>query len=176
MLITSGQLGVTPGEDGAPVLVDGGTGAQLAQSVRRNPARGPRIEFLDPLCLGDGRVAETPGGWRDFIAQNPGFFRFETETPAKPKASPAPPPAPKRAVKLSFKDQHRLGELEKLTMKLPADITALERRLEDPGLYARDPSGFDRIMKDLNRMRAQLSAAEDEWLTLEEKREAMTGG
>ena len=140
-------------------------------------------DFIDRLATstialdGKGNVVETPGGWRDFIAQNPGFFAFEATAGAKPKAAIAPPPAAaKRTVKLSFKDQHRLTELETLTPKLAADIATLEQRLHDPGLYTSDPAGFDKIMKDLDRKRAQLSAAEDEWLTLEEKREALANG
>ena len=138
-------------------------------------------DFVDRLATstialdGNGRAAETPGGWKDFIEQNPDFFAFQTSAPPKSKASAAPPPpaAPKKAAKLSFKDQHRLSELEALTPKLTKDIAAQEKRLEDPALYTRDPTGFDRIMKDLDRLRAQLSAAEDEWLALEEKREAL---
>ena len=140
-------------------------------------------DFIDRLATstialdGKGNAVETPGGWKDFTSQNPGFFAFEAGAPAKSKAAAStpvsPPPAPKRTGKLSFKDQHRLGELEALTVKLPTDIAALEKRLEDPGLYARDPAGFDRIMKNLGRLRGQLAAAEDEWLALEEKREAL---
>lgn len=33
LLFTSGQLGVVPGPDGAPHLVDGGTGAQAARAL-----------------------------------------------------------------------------------------------------------------------------------------------
>jgi 2-iminobutanoate/2-iminopropanoate deaminase len=32
-VVTSGQLGVTPGPDGTPALVDGGTAAQLRQAL-----------------------------------------------------------------------------------------------------------------------------------------------
>ena len=38
LLFTSGQLGVLPGPDGAPVLVEGGTGPQLAQALRNADA------------------------------------------------------------------------------------------------------------------------------------------
>ena len=141
-------------------------------------------DFVDRLATstialnGKGDVVETPGGWKDFLSQNPGFFAFQTEAPAKPSAprAAAVAPGPKKTTKLSFKDQHRLGELETLTAKLPRDIATLEKRLEDPALYARDPTGFDKIMKDLDRLRAQLGAAEDEWLALEEKREALAAG
>ena len=47
--------------------------------------------------------------------------------------------------------------------------------LADPGLYARDPAGFDRIMKASDKARSDLAAAEEEWLALEEKREALGG-
>jgi len=139
-------------------------------------------DFIDRLATstialdGKGNAIETPGGWKDFTLQNPGFFTFDTGGVTKFKAAaPAPPPAPaKRGAKLSFKDQHRLGELEALTPKLGSDIKALEKRLDDTALYSRDPTGFDKIMKDLDRLRAQLARAEDEWLALEEKREALT--
>ena len=52
----------------------------------------------------------------------------------------------------------------------------MEQRLEDPGLYARDPKGFDRLMADLTAARDRLSASEEEWLALEEKKEALSGG
>jgi len=144
-------------------------------------------DFIDRLATstialdGKGAAIETPGGWKDFISQNPDFFAFGIPSASKSRGSAATPPAapaaaPKRAAKLSFKDQHRLTELEALTPKLTNDIKALEKRLHDPGLYGRDPAGFDRIMKDLDRLRAQLAAAEDEWLALEEKREALTNG
>ena len=39
--------------------------------------------------------------------------------------------------------------------------------------HYRDPAGFDRLMKSLDALRAELAAAEEEWLALEEKREAL---
>jgi ATP-binding cassette subfamily F protein uup len=78
-----------------------------------------------------------------------------------------------RPAKLSYKDSRRLQELEALIPKLEGEIRAQEAALEDPGLYARDPKGFDRIMKALDAARSGLHAAETEWLELEEKREAL---
>ena len=37
------------------------------------------------------------------------------------------------------------------------------------------PAGFNKLMATLDRTRAQLHADEDEWLHLEEKREAAAG-
>jgi ATP-binding cassette subfamily F protein uup len=150
-------------------------------------------DFIDRLATstialdGRGRVVETPGGWQDFIRQNPGFFTAvasaaplpaAAKAPSAPVPIPAPAPAsPNKAavVKLTYKDSHRLTELETLVPRLTDHIRTLEERLHDPQLYARDKVGFDRLMQELGRTRAQLAAAEEEWLALEEKREAISG-
>ena len=136
-------------------------------------------DFIDRLASstialdGRGRVVETPGGWTDFLAQNPGFF--EDRNPGGAKAIQAPKVEPKKAAaKLTYKDQRRLEELDALIHKLPGEIAKLEAALADPSLYSRDPAGFDRIMKTSEKARADLAAAEDEWLALEEKREALS--
>ena len=138
-------------------------------------------DFIDRLATstialdGRGGVVETPGGWSDFTRQNPGFFEAPRIVQAK---APAPQPAaaaaaPRAQAKLSFKDQHRLKELDALLPKLTAEIAAHDEALEDPGLYARDPKAFDRHMQAAAKARETLAAAEEEWLALEEKREAL---
>lgn len=95
-----------------------------------------------------------------------------------PKIAPAPPPArpePARA-KLTYKDQRRLAELETLVAHAPGEIAAMEARLADPGLYGRDPAGFQKLSQELDAARAGLAAAEEEWLALEERREALDTG
>jgi ATP-binding cassette subfamily F protein uup len=129
-------------------------------------------------------VLETPGGWTDLIDQSPDFFKgargaagdFATGTGSN-KAVLTPPPAPvaKRTVKLSYKDQRRLEECEALVAASPKIIADLEAKLADPGFYAKDPAGFDKIMKALDKARADLAQAEEDWLALEEKRETMAG-
>ncbi|RAK57937.1 ABC-F family ATP-binding cassette domain-containing protein [Phenylobacterium deserti] len=137
-------------------------------------------DFIDRLATstigldGSGKVVETPGGWQDFIGQNPGFFGgASAKAPEKPAAAPAPRLEAAKPSKLSYKDQRRLAELETLVAELPGKITALETGLNDPNLYSRDPAGFDRLSRALDAARAQLSAAEEEWLELEERREAL---
>jgi ATP-binding cassette subfamily F protein uup len=144
-------------------------------------------DFIERLATstialdGRGRAVETPGGWSDFVSQNPGFFEAAAAGPLGPAArdssprggaSTAQPKGGKGAsAKLSYKDSRRLQELDALMPKLHADIAGHERALEDAGLYARNPKGFERIMTALDKARAQLAAAEEEWLELEEKRE-----
>ncbi|PVM92070.1 elongation factor 3 [Caulobacter radicis] len=146
-------------------------------------------DFIDRLATstiamnGHGDVLETPGGWTDLIDQSPDFFKgargaagdFATGTGShKAVVTPAAAP-PKKATKLSYKDQRRLEECEALIAGSPKILADLEKKLDDPNLYARDPAGFDKIMKALDKARADLAQAEEDWLMLEEKREAMAG-
>ncbi len=114
---------------------------------------------------------ETPGGWKDFISQNPGFFEALQPPPAAVKPARARVAPPPRSTKLSYKDARRLEELEKLMPKLHAGIEAAEQVLADAGLYQRDPSAFARATEALQATRLRLAEAEDEWLRLEELRE-----
>jgi ATP-binding cassette subfamily F protein uup len=138
-------------------------------------------DFIDRLATstigldGTGRAVETPGGWQDFLSQNPGFFG------ALPKIEPiksAPKPVASKpaTAKLSYKDQRRLSELETLIADMPGKMAALETAMADPTLYSRDPAAFDRFSRALEAARAQLAAAEEEWLMLEERREALETG
>jgi ATP-binding cassette subfamily F protein uup len=149
-------------------------------------------DFVDRLATstiamnGRGDIVETPGGWTDFIRQNPGFLRpganprpQDKEAARRAEAAPAPASvaatAPKKPAKMSFKDTHRLKELEGLLATLPADIARHEATLADPDLYARDRKAFDRATANADRARTLLAAAEEEWLELEAKREALGG-
>ena len=121
---------------------------------------------------GAGRAVETPGGWSDFLEQNPGFFAPVSSIPAaRPKTGPVR--AATEPSKLSFKDQRRLAELEALMPKLAEQIVQTERALHDPGLYARDAAAFHRLSQSLEAARTALAASEEEWIALEERRETL---
>jgi ABC transport system ATP-binding/permease protein len=137
-------------------------------------------DFVDRLATstialnGRGEVVETPGGWSDFVRQNPGFFAPVSAGAGRvQKRVAAPPAAPKGVAKLSFKDKHRLSVLEALAKKLTGETAALEGRLADTTLYARDRAAFDAATTRLVAARAELAVAEEEWLVLEEKHEAL---
>ncbi|OMG53283.1 hypothetical protein BJP32_16580, partial [Brevundimonas sp. ZS04] len=83
--------------------------------------------------------------------------------------------APKKQAKLSYKDARRLEEVEKLMETLPVEIARQDAILADPDLYARDPAAFDRAMKAAEKARAELEAAELDWLELEEKKADLAG-
>jgi len=139
-------------------------------------------DFIDRLATstialdGRGRAVETPGGWQSFVEQNPDFLA--PPTTAKPvlparAAARTPPPAP---AKLSFKDQRRLAALEAAMPKLAGEIARLEASLTDAGLYGRDPEAFATVTAELAATRAELAAAEEAWLDLEGRREALASG
>lgn len=143
-------------------------------------------DFIDRLATstlalnGRGDIVETPGGWTDFLRQNPGFLQPPAAAAPSPKApavaaAQAAPAAPRKPVKLSYKDARRLEELEKLIETLPAVIARHDAALADPDLYARDPKAFDTAMKAAEKARADLESVEMEWLELEEKKAALAG-
>nr|MDQ2860238.1 ATP-binding cassette domain-containing protein [Pseudomonadota bacterium] len=135
-------------------------------------------DFIDRLATstialdGLGRAVETPGGWSDFLAQNPGFLTPAPVARSEP-IDAKPPRSPNPAAKLSYKDERRLAELETRMGELPAEIEGLEKRLADPALYARDAGAFARASGALSAARAELSQAEHVWLILEERREGL---
>jgi ATP-binding cassette subfamily F protein uup len=125
--------------------------------------------------LGDGKWVETAGGWTDAQSQikgKPG--RAKAAEPKAKKSKPQPAP-PKKQTKLSFKDQHRLQEVETLMPKLETEIGELETKLADPNLFNDDPDAFNRINTRLEAARAELEQAEMDWMEIEEKKEALAG-
>ena len=138
--------------------------------------------FLDGVvtsCLspvGDGKWLETPGGYADAVRQLKEIKGAKAAGKPKEKSGgkSEKPAQPKAQNKLSFKDKHRLEELDKLMPKLQSDIEGLEAELADPGLFTRDAARFHKASETLEQKRDDLEAAEMEWLELEEKRESLS--
>ena len=159
-------------------LLDGYDGTLILVSHDR--------DFVDRLATstiamnGRGDIVETPGGWQDFVRQNPGFIQPPKPVATAPagarrveKAEPSDR-APTKKAKLSYKDSRRLEEIEKLLETLPAEIEKQDAILADPDLYSKNPAAFDKAMKAAEKARADLEAIELEWLELEEKKSALS--
>jgi len=142
--------------------------------------------FLDGVvtsCLspvGDGKWVETPGGYSDTARQLKeikGSRASGTDTGGSSSraSGKSSKPAAKSQNKLSFKDKHRLEELDKLMPKLQKQIQALEAELADPALFNKNPDRFHKASRELETTRDTLDEAEMEWLELEEKRESLEG-
>lgn len=59
--------------------------------------------------------------------------------------------------------------IEEIDQRIAAD----EAAMADPGLYARDPAGFDRLSRSVATLRDEKDAAEMRWLELAEAVENM---
>ena len=144
-------------------------------------------DFLDRVVTsviageGDGKWTEYAGGYSDMLAQRGGDL-----TAATPEDKPSPRkkteiearsklPAPSRA-KLTFKDQHALDTLPGRMEELQSEIDAHRGTLADPDLFAKNPDKFDATAKQLQQAETDLAAAEEQWLELEMKREALESG
>ncbi len=137
-------------------------------------------DFLDRVATsilafeGDGHWGEYAGGYADMLAQRGADVaaRAAASEARKPKAGLAPtaPPPPKKK-KLSFNQQHALKTLPGRIKDLTASIAATSEKLAAPDFYAKDPEGFAKLTKQLDKLQTELSACEDEWLELELLRE-----
>lgn len=122
--------------------------------------------------LGDGEWVETAGGWTDAQSQikSNAAQSDKKSKSARPKSSEA-----KKQTKLSFKDQHRLKEVEVEMPRLETEIGKLEVQLSDPNLFTDNPDAFSQINGRLEAARMELEQAELDWMEIEEKKEALTG-
>ncbi|MGE0828207.1 MAG: ABC-F family ATP-binding cassette domain-containing protein [Hyphomonadaceae bacterium] len=133
--------------------------------------------FLDGVAtqilgaLGDGRWAETPGGYADFEREHPN--RSGRPQPPRSVKTQAPPRERAAPKKLSFKDEHRQAALDALLPRLRIEIEALEQKIAAPDFYERDPQAFNAAAARIEAARAEADAAETEWLEIEERRGAL---
>jgi len=132
-------------------------------------------DFIDRLATstialdGRGRVVETPGGWSDFAAQNPGFLTPVTvRAPAARKAAARPAAA---ASKLSYRDARRLEQLEGEMPALEGEAARLEAALGEARPH--DAGALNAATEALAQAKAALARAEEAWLALAEKREKL---
>lgn len=131
-------------------------------------------DFLDRVAAttiameGDGKVTAYAGGWSDYRSQRGDAApveKVEKSKPSRPKVKQEKP----AQEGLSFTEKHRLEALPGVIERLEAEIGKLETLLADPGLFTREPVKFQKATAALVERQEKLAAAEDEWLTLEEK-------
>ncbi|MDJ0859415.1 MAG: ATP-binding cassette domain-containing protein [Dinoroseobacter sp.] len=141
-------------------------------------------DFIDRVATstvameGDGRAVVYAGGWSDYQAQR----KEVPAAPSKPTPSPKAVSKPAKQAKatpsasegLSFTEAHRLKELPGQIERLEAEIAKLEAFLSDPELFTKEPAKFQKASEALVERQAALSAAEEDWLTLEDKAASAT--
>lgn len=136
-------------------------------------------DFLDRVVTstivleGDGSAQEYPGGYADYVRQR-AVNVAPAPASAKSAASASRQRGPSR--KLSYKQQHRLDELGRRMPELEDEIARSEAALGGENAYSRDPEAYLRQAARLDALKAELSAAEEEWLELESLRETLAMG
>ena len=137
------------------------------------------IAPADPIAP-DGRWIEYAGGYSDMMAQRKGAAeeRKRAEKSEKAKAADANPAAKSTGGgkgKLSFKQKFALDTLPKEMEKAEGEIAKREAEMADPALFAKNPTRFSTLAKELETLRARVEAMEQEWLELEMLREELEG-
>ena len=131
-------------------------------------------DFLDRVATttvameGNGKATVYAGGWSDYQAQK----QADTPAPAQSKDKmkiETKTPQKKEKSGLSFTEKHRLEALPSVIERLEGEIAKLETYLAAPDLYAKEPLKFQKATEALVERQSALSAAEEEWLILEEK-------
>jgi len=134
---------------------------------------GVTTQIVGPL--GRGKWVETPGGWADFERAFPtAIAPLRVKKPPNPSPPSGSAPPPRRASKLSYKDERRVQELETLLPALQDQIARLEKSLSDADAFARDAAAYQKTAADLQQLRQRLEASEAEWLEIELRREGLS--
>jgi ATP-binding cassette subfamily F protein uup len=149
-------------------------------------------DFLDRVVTSviaaeaEGHWTEYAGGYSDMLVQR-GPVVAPVAAPVRPRpaaASPqgvaslqggASPQAPGRPRRMTFKDRHALENLPTRIEALQTETARLSLLLDDPGLYVRNPVRFGEATQALAATQEALTAAEEQWLTLELLREELAG-
>ncbi|MCE1184451.1 MAG: ATP-binding cassette domain-containing protein [Rhodocyclales bacterium] len=138
--------------------------------------------FLDNVVTqtlaaeGDGSWREYAGGYSDWAAYKAGLEAAQKqqvrETEARKvaasgakKAEPAKP----RGDRLSWKEQRELEALPERITALEAEQASLTARLEDPGLYQREPEAARQAAERLAAIDEELLELLERWEVLEAK-------
>ncbi|MDG1739478.1 MAG: ATP-binding cassette domain-containing protein [Paracoccaceae bacterium] len=136
-------------------------------------------DFLDRVATttiameGNGNATVYAGGWSDYQAQKAELGAEQAEIKAAAKKTQPKQEKSKSSAKkgLSFTEQHRLEALPSEIERLEAEIAKLEGLMSNPDLYTKEPMKFQKATEALTHRQDKLSAAELEWLELEEKAE-----
>ncbi len=132
-----------------------------------------RVATRSVVLKGEGRATVYAGGWSDLVAQGGGQWERSTAAPKRAaKAEEKPAPEKPKVNGLSFTEKHRLEALPAEIARLEAEIGKLTELMSDPELFTREPVKFKKASEALTERQTKLSAAEEEWLELEERASA----
>jgi ATP-binding cassette subfamily F protein uup len=142
-------------------------------------------DFLDRTVTvtlgldGTGKVDIVAGGYEDWVRQRKSSPAFAGEGDRVKRGGGAPAAggraAPSKQTKLTYKDQRDYDLLPARIEEIEAAIARDEKLLSAPDLYTNDYARFAALTAAIEKARAERDAAEERWLELAEKAEAMAG-
>lgn len=134
-------------------------------------------DFLDRVATttvameGTGRVIVHAGGWSDYAPKRQ-LVEGKVEAERSKSKRQEKQKKEESVAGLSFTESHRLEALPSVIDRLEAEIAKLSELLADAELYTREPVKFAKATEALSERQEKLTAAEEEWLMLEEKASA----
>lgn len=143
-------------------------------------------DFLDQTVTktlafeGEGKITGVIGGYSDYIAQKKKDAEQEKKNNNHKKEQEARTPSSNsdriqgKPQKLTYKLQYELDNLPEAISKIEQELTTLNKLMENPDLYSKDPEKFARTTKRIDAARVELETAEVRWLELDEMKNGET--
>jgi len=137
-------------------------------------------DFLDRTVTsvlafeGEGKITPHAGGYSDYLGRRTKQADRAKEKAKAKKVAKDKPKAP-RTDRLTFKDAHALKTLPAEISRLQDAISAAEDKLADMTFFQSEPEAYQACAAQCEADKVALSEAEDQWLTLEMKREEIEG-
>lgn len=132
-----------------------------------------RVATATVVLEGQGRATVYAGGWSDMLVQRGSNPVAPTSNGKNAKVVAPATSAPIKAAPvksgLSFTEKKRLEELPAVIARIEAEIGKLTELLATPDLFTKEPVKARKASDMLAERQAMLAAAEDEWMSLEEK-------
>jgi ATP-binding cassette subfamily F protein uup len=142
-------------------------------------------DFLDRTVTitlgldGSGKIDIVAGGYEDWERKRTPLPRAGGAGGGAAAGTNKPSPNPSReregSRKLTYKDQRDYDSLPARIDEIDAAIARDEEALHDPDLWVKDPARFAALTDRIATARAERDAAEQRWLELAEKVEALAG-
>jgi ATP-binding cassette subfamily F protein uup len=124
---------------------------------------------------GDGVVEEYPGGYADYLRQRKRKAAPDKQAKARSaRKTDKPRTTATVSKRLTFKEQYEFDTVPDRITALETAKSELEKVLGDPNMFARDRAGYENAAKKLVEVEQAIAGAEDRWLELDARQEALS--
>ena len=132
-------------------------------------------DFLDRTVTeilafeGDAKVESVFGGYSDYVREMKSRDNKNKEPEAKAKKTSNPEPLDPRKKPLTYGEKLELEKLPKQMESIQENIDIIQAKLDESGLFEKDPDGFNKIIGNFDAKSKELAETEARWLELEER-------